>query len=705
MFEKIRARIAKAISPPRAPKSNSRMYASAKNSRLTSGWGQSNTSADSELISSLRPLRQRSRALIRDAAYAKRAKVIVVNNVVGSGIGMQAQVMNSRGQLNDRVNDEIEEAWEYFSYAESFHTGGTLCAADYERVAMGQIFEAGEVFNRKYYRPFGNSEIPFALELIEAERVVDEFQPSPIEPNARVRMGVETDEFHRPIGYWIRKLHPGELRLTAEETDRLERVPANLIQHLRIVDRWPQTRGEPWLHAVARKLNDMDGYSEAEIIAARGAASYMATIESADEYGNETEDGSREVTIEPGMVERLAPGQKMNFIAPNRPNANIDPFMRFMLREIAAGVGVSYESLSRDYSQSNYSSSRLALLDDRDLWRMLQLWFIRSFRIPLHREWLQQAVLSRHIKSISVEEYALNPRKFEAVRFKPRGWSWIDPTKEVEAFKEAVRSGFTTVSDVIAITGAGRDVEDVLNERRRELDLMKAKDLEFDTDPERDSSGKLPPPPQAEKSPTKETEAESIGRSLNTFGNALIMAAKSLRPAQITVNTPDVRVENKIDVQPPTIAMPDNVINFPINTPDVRIENRIDVPPTIVNVTTPDIRIENKVDVPPTVVNIPETVVNIAPADVRIENKVDVPPTVVNLPETTVNVSPAEVRIENKVDVPATVVNVPETIVNVAAPEVKIENRVEVPPVTETEQTITRDDHGEIKKIKTRHKR
>ena len=46
--------------------------------------------------------------------------------------------------------------------------------------------------------------------------------------------------------------------------------------------------------------------------------------------------------------------------------------MRFMLREIAAGTGVSYESLSRDYSQSNYSSSRLALIDDRDLWRVFQ---------------------------------------------------------------------------------------------------------------------------------------------------------------------------------------------------------------------------------------------------------------------------------------------------------------------------------------------
>ncbi|MGA0920517.1 MAG: phage portal protein, partial [Gemmatimonadaceae bacterium] len=36
---------------------------------------------------------------------------------------------------------------------------------------------------------------------------------------------------------------------------------------------------------------------------------------------------------------------------------------------MASGIGVSYESISRDYSQSNYSSSRLALLEDHDLYK------------------------------------------------------------------------------------------------------------------------------------------------------------------------------------------------------------------------------------------------------------------------------------------------------------------------------------------------
>jgi lambda family phage portal protein len=193
----------------------------------------------------------------------------------------------------------------------------------------------------------------------------------------------------------------------------------------------------------------------------------------------------------------------MQFNNPSRPNAALDPFMRYMLREVAAGTGVSYESLSRDYSQSNYSSSRLALLDDRDLWRMLQQWFLRNFRLPLHREWMQMAVLARAIMPIRVEEYGVDPRKFDAVLFKPRGWSWVDPTKEVEAYKEAIKAGFTTVSDVIAQTGGGQDVEDVITTRTRELALFKQAALVFDTSPEV-YVAKEKPAPIAEPKPKKD---------------------------------------------------------------------------------------------------------------------------------------------------------------------------------------------------------
>jgi capsid protein len=121
-------------------RSGARMYANAKSSRLTNGWNAPDNSADSELISSLRVLRGRSRALVRDAPYAKRAKVVVVNNVIGTGIGMQAQVKNRNGKLIVEVNAAIEAAWHEWCEAENCHTGGRLHFADLERQLMGQVF-------------------------------------------------------------------------------------------------------------------------------------------------------------------------------------------------------------------------------------------------------------------------------------------------------------------------------------------------------------------------------------------------------------------------------------------------------------------------------------------------------------------------------------------------------------------------------------
>ena len=231
----------------------------------------------------------------------------------------------------------------------------------------------------------------------------------------------------------------------------------------------------------------MDGYSEAEIIAARGAASYMGWIESpesADVFGERANDDSVQFQLEPGTTMKLAPGEKFNMNAPSRPNTGIEAFMRMMLREMAAGLGLSYEALSRDYSQSNYSSSRLALLDERDVWKSLQLWFIRSFRYRLHREFLQAAILSKSLPEISPLAYGLDPKAIERVYFRPRGWQWIDPTKEVQAYKEAVKAGFITVGQVISQTAGGDDLEDVLDARKAELEFMQEQGLAFDTSPD-----------------------------------------------------------------------------------------------------------------------------------------------------------------------------------------------------------------------------
>jgi capsid protein len=172
MLENLRSTLASLIAPPKkrraarklTPKtlpakrpdmSLARMYAAAKQSRLNQGWGQTTGSEDTELIESLVKLRDRSRETCRDSSYAKRAKIIVQNNVVGSGIGMQARIMTTRYALKEPLNLAIETAWEQWSKGYRCHTGKTLHFCEFERQVMGQVFEAGEVFIRKHYSAVG----------------------------------------------------------------------------------------------------------------------------------------------------------------------------------------------------------------------------------------------------------------------------------------------------------------------------------------------------------------------------------------------------------------------------------------------------------------------------------------------------------------------------------------------------------------------
>jgi capsid protein len=68
----------------------------------------------------------------------------------------------------------------------------------------------------------------------------------------------------------------------------------------------------------------------------------------------------------------------------------------------------------------------------------------------------------------------------------------VDPGKEVQAYKEAVRCGFKTLGDVVAEQGG--DLEELMQSRRMELDAAGELELKFDTDPASDPVPAAPAP-------------------------------------------------------------------------------------------------------------------------------------------------------------------------------------------------------------------
>lgn len=467
---------------PLAQAPRRRMYEGALISRLTSDWVTSGSSADAEIWSSLRTLRNRARQLVRDNDYAAMALRTIQNNVVGQGIPFQAQVKMQRGnRLDETINGQVEALWKRWTNARYCHTAGKLCFSEIERVVIRSIAESGEVFVRLVKQPFGGSPVPMALEVLEADWIDDRMTGRTAENGNEIRMGVEVDQWSRPVAYWFLPKHPGDYLVNGSQQANFGspvRVPAEEVLHLYVTQRPGQTRGVSWFASCLKRMHHLAGFEEAEVVRARASSALMGFITSPEGelQGDEVMDNQRVQSFEPGVFRYLQPGESVTVPNLNAPDGEFEPFMRAMLRGMAAGLGISYASLSQDYSQSNYSSSRLSLLDERDQWRVLQNWLIENFHQRVLEEWLDLAVLSG---ALNLPLYETDPDRYRNVRWMPRGWSWVDPQKEITALREAEMAGYMTKAQIIA--EGGNDVEEVFQQRRRELDLAEELNLSFDT--------------------------------------------------------------------------------------------------------------------------------------------------------------------------------------------------------------------------------
>ena len=337
-----------------------RMYQGAQFSRLTADWVTGNTSADSEVYGSAQKLRDRARQLCRDNDYARQALRAIEGNVIGQGIPFQSQVRMQRGgKLDTGINDAIEAAWKRWSYAQHCHTGGKLCFADLERLVIRACAESGEVFIRLVRQSFGGSTIPLAMEVIEADQLDDGLNGRSQQGN-EIRMGVEVDGWGRPIAYHFLAYHPGDYQFSNQQisTQRHKRIPAEEVVHLYRTERPGQTRGVSWFASAIQRLHHLAGYEQAEVVRARASSALMGFITSPEGelIGDDVMDGERVSNFEPGVFKYLQAGESVTVPQLDAPDGQFEPFLRAMLRAMSAGIGCSYETISRDFSQKRKST-------------------------------------------------------------------------------------------------------------------------------------------------------------------------------------------------------------------------------------------------------------------------------------------------------------------------------------------------------------
>ena len=490
-----------------------RAYAAAQNNRLTSDWVRPSSSADSEVKGSIKTVRNSARQLVRDSDFAKAALRAVRNGVVGTGIKNQAQVRMKRGdRLASEANDRIEYQFKRWSKAKNCHAGGKLSWRDIQGLAITSMLESGEVFIRLVKQPFGDSKVPLGLEVIEADLLDDGYNVI-LKNGNQVKMGVEINKWERPVAYHFWDYHPGDYQFSAppKESKKRVRIAADDIIHLYSIDRPGQTRGVSAFASAIMRLRNLSGYEESEIVAARATASMMGFVKTPDQdlFEDGTYSQDSVLDFSPGSIRRLAPGEELQFFSHNRPDDSFTPFVQQMLRAVAAGVGCSYTQVSSDFSQSNYSSSRLELLETRAHYRTLQQYLIETLCQEVYKKWIEMAVMSGNL---DLPGYDSEPERYEECKWIPPAAQFVDPQKEAAAYKSLIRSGVMTLSQVIALHGG--DFDEQMRQRQREIEMAKELGIVLDTDPSQVSDqGNIQS--TLENNQTNNQESETQGSELD----------------------------------------------------------------------------------------------------------------------------------------------------------------------------------------------
>jgi lambda family phage portal protein len=231
------------------------------------------------------------------------------------------------------------------------------------------------------------------------------------------------------------------------------------------------------------------------------------------------ENGQRLINTEPGSWNYLEPGQIP--VAPNfGPDDNqYDSVVKNLTRRFAAGFGCSYATISKDFSDANYSSMRTSVLEDRDHWRVVQSAIIETFHQRVFEEWLRAAMLAGDLPSPAFDDYWTRPERYNAPRWQARSWDWVDPVKDVSAMEKAKAMLLKSHSELIT-EYSGEQFEQVMaqiaieNELKKSLGLAPAAEQPpgsaSDSPPESDGSENQPSPPATDTEPEGSNAASSI---------------------------------------------------------------------------------------------------------------------------------------------------------------------------------------------------
>ena len=459
----IEAAVKRTLDSVRMQHAQQRAFQGAATDRLTAGWLATQNSINQELRGDLDRLRARSRQLARDNDYARKFIKMVSANVVGlNGFALQSRVEDAPDRPDDAANAAIESAFYDWARRGVCEISGRMAFADLQRAIISAAARDGEYLVRKVRGKAAGNQYGFALQFLDIDRLDTQYNVASAAGRNAVVMGVEIDEFRRPVAYWLFESHPGD---GIASSRRRVRVPADEIIHDFVPEMPEQLRGIPWMHAAMLSMHHLGEFEQSAMIAARKGANTMGFFVSPDGAVPPLADGLENddpITVSvPGTYDTLPLGYDFRYHDSKYPDQVFAGFTKSFLRRISSGLNVAYNSLANDLEGVSFSSIRSGVLEERDQWMMIQGWFIESVLEPVFAEWLGYALLNGAIVSAGGSALpAAKREKFSAHIWQGRRWQWVDPKNDIETAVIAINNGLNSPQNIIA--SLGMDAEDVL---------------------------------------------------------------------------------------------------------------------------------------------------------------------------------------------------------------------------------------------------
>jgi lambda family phage portal protein len=477
-------------------------YAGAtKSSRSMYNFNPLGMDADDHLKYERQTLIDRSHDLTRNNAMVSGIIASNCTNIVGAGLKMQSRVdgdfLGLSEEQTDQLETKIEREFRLFSESKECDMARICNFYELQSLALRQFFTTGEALALRAFKKRGIMPYGLKVQLFEPERLCNENNKTDGKTdNGYLYEGVEKDLSGMPLKYWVCSDYPGNTikrgALTWRGIDAYDsKTGLQNIYHIFQQLRPGQTRGIPYLAPVMESIYNLGKYSKAEMDAAVVAALFTVfiTSEAGDgaispaqplsETGSKSSDD--DVKLNSGAIIGLAPGEKVDTANPGRPNANFDPFIQAILRQIGIALEIPYEVLIKHFT-SSYSAARAALLEVWKFYKTRRVWFVNAFCQPIFEAFMYEAVATGRISAPGFFSDPVIRKAYLGTEWGGPTQGHIDPTKEAEAIKIRTEMCLTTM-EMETLEYNGGQFDRNMKQIKRELALKKSAGIILDSEP------------------------------------------------------------------------------------------------------------------------------------------------------------------------------------------------------------------------------